>query len=259
METLKTIIAWFLSPFVIGMSLQLLGFLCLKVHRPKVTRLLLINGSLVLVLGGLPILSYEANRSRSLIHEPFRVAELDDPAHPTLIVVLGGGFDPDPWLPPNSRLNSTVMARLIEGVRVHRLLPNSRLLVSLSSDGGTPQKKQETLLELAQLFRLDHKKVDLITEAESTADEAELTVKRHQEGERVIVATSASHMPRALLTFADEGLEALAAPTDFQYPRKESAVDRPWKRWIPSSGGHHENKMWLYETVATLAQRLGLL
>lgn len=66
-------------------------------------------------------------------------------------------------------------------------------------------------------------------------------------------------MPRALLTFADEGLEVLAAPTDFQYPRKESAVDRPWKRWIPSSGGHHENKMWLYETVATLAQRLGLL
>lgn len=259
METLKTLIAWFLSPFVIGMGLQLLGFLCLKLRRPKATRRLLIAGALVLVIGGLPVLSYGANRARSLTYEPFQVAKVDDPGQPALVVVLGGGFDPDPWLPPNSRLNSTVMARLIEGVRVHRLLPKSRLLVSLSSDGGTPQEKQETLLELAQLFHLDPKKVELITEAESTADEAEMTVERHQEGERVIVATSASHMPRALLTFADQGLEALAAPTDFQYPREESAVDRPWKRWIPSSGGHHENKMWLYETVATLAQRFGIL
>lgn len=259
MEILKSLVAWILSPFVIGVGLQLLGFLCLRLDRPRLTKTLLILGTFVLVVGGLPVLSYEANRQRSLLHEPFQPNVLSDPTRPTLVVVLGGGFDPDSWLPCNSRLNATVMARLIEGIRVHRSLPNSRLLVSLSSDGGTAREKKETLLELAQLLRLDPDELDLLTEAESTADEAEMAAERRREGEQVIVATSASHMPRAILTFADEGLDPVAAPTDFRYPREESAVDHPWKRWIPSGGGHYENKQWLYETVATLGQRLGIL
>jgi uncharacterized SAM-binding protein YcdF (DUF218 family) len=86
-----------------------------------------------------------------------------------------------------------------------------------------------------------------------------MTADRRREGEQVIVATSASHMPRAIITFADQDLDPIAAPTDFHYPRAESASNKPWKQWIPSSGGHGECQKWLYESVATLGQRLGLL
>lgn len=50
------------------------------------------------------------------------------------------------------------MARLIEGVRVHRLLPKSRLLVSLSSHGGTPQEKQKLSTNWPSFFASTPKK-----------------------------------------------------------------------------------------------------
>lgn len=259
MEALKSIVAWFLSPLVIGVGIQLLGFLCLKLRRPHATRILVVTGTAVLLIGGLPVLTSGANRERSLRHAPFQLTQLDDPAKPALVVVLGGGFNPDPWLPPTSRLDSTVNARLMEGVRVFRLLPNSRLLVSFAGKDGTPEEMRSTLRELTSILALDPGRVEALTGAESTADEATMTAERCRAGERVVIATSAGHMPRAMLAFANRGLEPVAAPTDFRYPRKESASDKPWKQWIPSSAGHGECQQWLYESVATLAQRFGLM
>jgi len=259
METFKTIIAWLLSPFVIGTGLQLLGFLCLKLGRRRATRAFLVIGTAILVIGGLPVLTYDANRNRSLIHEPFQTEQLADPFGPALIVVLGGGFDPDSWLSPTSRLGSAVTARLVEGVRVYRLLPNSRLLVSFAGDAGTPEEKRATLLELATILELDPDRLEILTEAESTADEAEMTAAIRSENERVLIATSANHMPRAMITFADLGLDPIAAPTEFHYPRKESRANKPWKQWIPSSHGHGQCQLWLYESVAILGQRLGII
>lgn len=258
MEVLKSIIAWALSPFVIGGGFLLLGVLCQRFSKPRLRKFFLVGGSAVLFIGALPVVTYESNRQRSLEYAPLQIEKISDKGQPTLIVVLGGGFNPDPWLPPTSRLNATIMARLIEGVRIYRLLPNSRLLISLSGD-GTPGEKSLALLEIARTLDLDPDRLELLTEAESTADEAEMASDLRKENEQIIVATSASHMPRAMLTFADLNLDPIAAPTDFHYPREESASNKPWKQWIPSSGGHGENKKWLYETVATLGQRLGIL
>lgn len=259
MEYLKSIIAWLLSPFIFGIGLQLLGFFFLSLGRPRATKIFLISGTAILLIGGLPILTYGANRQRSLIHEPFQLKNPPDPACPSLIVVLGGGFDPDPWLSPTSRLDSTVTARMIEGVRVFRLLPKSRLLVSFAGNAGTPEEMRSTLRALTVILDLDPARIDALTGAESTADEAEMTAAIRKQGEQVILATSASHMPRAMLTFAGHGLVPVAAPTDFRYPRKESAADKPWKQWIPSTAGHGECQQWLYESVATFAQKIGLM
>ena len=44
------------------------------------------------------------------------------------VVVLGGGHERDIRLPANSQLSDTTLARLVEGIRVQRLMPTSKLI-----------------------------------------------------------------------------------------------------------------------------------
>lgn len=258
MEPLKTFLAWLLSPVVIGLGLQLLGFLPARRRGKIASRAFLVAGTAVLVLSSFPILTWSANRGRELSHPPFTPSALPNSAAPALVVVLGSGFHPDPSLPATARLDRTFTARLLEGVRVHRQLPDSRLLVSLPGEVGTVDEKRETLDELATILRLDSSRIHLLSNARSTLDEAILTADLLRAGETVIVATSAGHMPRALKIFAACGLEPIAAPTDFRHPRPGSPDDQPLRRWIPSLDGYVETEDWLYETSASLSAELGI-
>src|SRR5690554_4129539 len=44
------------------------------------------------------------------------------------VVVLGAGHRAEPWLPASAHLHEAALYRAVEGVRLHRLLPGSRLL-----------------------------------------------------------------------------------------------------------------------------------
>ena len=259
-EDFKEVVAWAISPLIVAMGLQLLGW-GLWFGNPKRRRLALgiLGGSLVLLLiGSLPILSYERNRAREFVHSPLDLAEGLQSSVPVAVVVLGTGFNPDSWLPANSQVSGGYHARFLEGVRVFRSQPvgQARLLVSVANDEADPADKEVFLAAMLELLAIDPNYVELITEAESTEDEAELAVKRVREGERVVIATSASHMPRAMAIFSDAGLEPMAAPCEFWYPRAGSPNEKKWKRWIPSAGGISGTRQMLYEWLATLSSKI---
>ena len=46
------------------------------------------------------------------------------------VVVLGGGHASNPEFPANAQLKNPSLARLVEGIRIHRMLPGSKLLLS---------------------------------------------------------------------------------------------------------------------------------
>ena len=46
------------------------------------------------------------------------------------IMVLGSGHTSDPALPANNQLSHNALGRLAEGIRLHRLLPGSKLITS---------------------------------------------------------------------------------------------------------------------------------
>ena len=46
------------------------------------------------------------------------------------IIVLGGGHTDDMGLSANNQLSTTAIGRLTEGIRIHRMLPGSRLILS---------------------------------------------------------------------------------------------------------------------------------
>jgi len=255
LEDFKSFVAWAISPLVVALFLLLLaGLLHCRRRWRRWAPVVWGAALLVLLVGSLPVLSYEANRAREFVHDPLDLAADLATDRPVLVVVLGTGFNPDEWLPPNSRVSGTAHARFLEGVRVCRAREDARLLVSVANEEASRSDKEAFLDAMVELVALDPERVALMSEARSTEDEAELAAERRREGEQVVVATSAGHMPRAMTIFAEEGLDPLAAPADFWYPREGSAGDEAWKRWIPSAGGIGGTRRLLYESLASLWQ-----
>ena len=251
MEMFKTLIAACLSPLLISLAFQLIGW-CLYRRRKRLGVTLALLGTTLLSLGSLSGLTFESRRAAEFLYPPLEVACL--PPGPLQIVVLGTGFNPDPELPANSRVGGAYLSRLIEGVRVLRARPEAELVVSIAGKTAAADK-QQFWQELQPILGLGHVRYRLITTAESTLDEAKL-VDEINNGQPLVLATSAGHMPRAVRIFSDEGLEVLPAPADYEFVHQGSAKDNVWERWVPSAGGLGSNHAWLYETVAGIWQRI---
>jgi uncharacterized SAM-binding protein YcdF (DUF218 family) len=129
------------------------------------------------------------------------------------VVVLGGGSSSDQGLPASARLTEASLARLIEGVRLRRQLPGSRLLLSGGSVFGS-DPDAETMRALA--LELGEDPATLVLDAASPDTETQAEVVRAQVGaEEFFLVTSASHMPRAVALFRKAGANPLPAPTHF--------------------------------------------
>ena len=92
--------------------------------------------------------------------------------------------------------------------------------------------------------------------AQSTMNDEALLVRDLAAGRKVLLVTSAGHLPRAVQIFESEGLVVVAAPTDYGFVRRGSPRDHWWHRWIPSAEGIGTNHGWLYEQVAELWQTI---
>ncbi len=253
MEALKSIVAASLSPLVISLALQLLGWLLLVRSRKRPGLACLAVGTLILFVGSFSGLTFEARRTAEYTYRPLATEDL--PTGPLLVAVLGSGFNPDPQMPANSQVGPAFLARLLEGIRILRCRADIRLVVSVAGPADDTSKSQ-FLAAMLQLVDVDPQRVQLITTAESTLDEAALVNKLNLQKVPVVLATSASHMPRAVRIFADAGMTPIAAPTDFGFVRAGSPRDKVWPRWIPSTDGLAGNHAWLYEKVATLWQMI---
>jgi uncharacterized SAM-binding protein YcdF (DUF218 family) len=254
METFKLLVASFLSPMLICLSLQVVGWLIYFRKRNRISLQIIAAGTVVLVIGGLSGMTYESARAREHAYQPLNVTSSLDGNQPALIIVLGTGFNPDPELPPNSQVSSTFHSRLLEGIRILRQHPNSRLLVSIAGDADA-ETKHSFFDQMIELLQLDPSRVSIMTEAASTADEAD-EAARQRKNEQIVVVSSAGHMMRAMEIFEDKGLEPVAAPSEFWFPRAGSPGDKIWPRWIPSTNGINSNHQWLYETAASLWHRV---
>ena len=69
--------------------------------------------------------------------------------------------------------------------------------------------------------------------------------------ERVLLVTSALHMPRSVATFRTVGIEVTPAPTDFKVVRDPGGSRA--KRWLPNAEALHESTLAIHEYVGQLA------
>jgi len=220
MFLLKKLVTPFLLPLSVSLELLLIGVVLLWVaKKQKAGKAFLSLGFLLLGL-----ISYDFFPDRLLGPLESRYPPLTNPRSfqgVKWVVVFGGGLTDDFRLPAQEKLSSHSLARLIEGIRLHRELRQTRLLLSGGAVFGS-QSSAQVMAEAAAALGVNPKVLVLETESKDTEEEASL-IHRMVKKDPFILVTSAAHMPRSMTHFKKLGLEPIPAPADFQAKR-----DRIW-------------------------------
>ena len=208
-------IRFLIDPFNIFWILLLVTVVLYFRHRDTYFRysLMIVIGWLFIISTPLvPVIVLDSLESR---YEPINTNNLASTVAGYQIVVLGGGHGFDDRLPANSLLSLQALARLNEAVRLHRQLPNSRLVLSgYSASGRTSQA--EMLAHTAALLGVAREKMVLQTEPGNTFEEGKVFSENYDTGSPVILVTSASHMPRAVGVFQYFGIDVIPSPAHFR-------------------------------------------
>lgn len=136
-----------------------------------------------------------------------------------LVVVLGGGHVSDDRLPAMGQIAPSSLSRLVEGIRIHRLLDNSKLILSGGS-GFDPVPNAKVMARVALDLGLTEKELVLESESKDTRDQA-LLLKKTIGSEKFVLVTSATHMPRSMALFKKLGMQPIPAPTDYTVKTNE--------------------------------------
>jgi uncharacterized SAM-binding protein YcdF (DUF218 family) len=156
--------------------------------------------------------------------------------------VLGGGSSSDKRLPEGTRLTEASLARLVEGVRLQRQLPESRLLLSGGSVFGS-DPDADTMRALAVGLGVDPASLVLDSVSPDTETQAQV-VRAQLGGEEFFLVTSASHMHRSVALFRKAGTNPIPAPTHFLAQQGSGLAPGDF---FPGSGGLRRAETVAYE------------
>lgn len=129
------------------------------------------------------------------------------------VVVFGGGGSYDPKRPATAQLASASLLRLAEGIRVHKALAGSKLVLS---GGAVFSPVSEALLMANAALALGVEKNSIILESESNDTENQaMLIKKITGNEPFVLVTTASHMPRSMALCQKLAMQPIPAPTDY--------------------------------------------
>ncbi len=240
----KKIIAPLFFPVAGVLLILLLGlFFLILSGRKKTGKAFILVG--ILLLG---TLSYEPVSERLLKPLEYMYPPLIHPVNTEdvrWIVVLGGGCTSNKKLSITSQVTDPSLFRLVEGIRLHREIPKSRLILS----GGRvfdPASEASVMAEVA--IAIGVKKEDLVLEEDSkeTEDQARF-IHRMVKQEPFILVTSASHMPRSMMLFVRLGMHPIPAPTEYKVKEGRGTVPN---RFYPTADGLMKAERAFYEYLA---------
>lgn len=147
---------------------------------------------------------------------------------PVRIMVLGAGHTNDPELPNIDKLYPGALARLAEGIRIHKMIEGSQLICS-----GYPGRSSVSQAEVSAMaaIELGVNPLDtiLLATAHNTKAEAKAYADRFDKEGTLILITDAIHMPRAMKWFHKQGVYPIAAPTNHSIKIDPDRYDFPFK------------------------------
>jgi uncharacterized SAM-binding protein YcdF (DUF218 family) len=246
----------FIPVFVypLGLSLALLAVAAVLRRRSGWTRALCFSAFLLLFLFS------SGTVSQLLLHS------LEDryPQHPMesipqaqAIVVLGGGTS-SPGPPGQAPGLSAASDRLLYGARLFRA---GKAPLVLFAGGAVPLMKSRPGLSEAQGAALLLKEWAVPAQAILLEDQSRNTrengvfsrpILQSHGVSRILLVTSAFHMPRASAVFRKLGFQVIPAPADFQTGDDEGLL----LRLLPDAGSLAESDLALKEWLGLLAYRL---
>jgi len=220
---LKKSLAYVLMPLPLCLGLLVIGGLLARSaakRRARVGRSLLVTGIVLLVLFGNKLVSLWLVRPIETRYPAIPELSAGAPLPPALaacryVVVLGGGNGNSPAVSALAELSTSAVARITEAVRLLRVLPDAKLVVSGPHDAeGHPLSHATVLARAAISLGIDEHRITLIETARDTEDESHAVAALVGDRPFALV-TSAWHMPRAVALFRSAGLKPFPCPADF--------------------------------------------
>jgi uncharacterized SAM-binding protein YcdF (DUF218 family) len=227
MFSLKKFLAPLFSPLSLCLEFISLGLLFLVFSRKQKTgKTLVATGLAILLLCSFEGISGRILQTLESQYPPLDLSQVTSQKMGSFgtssvkwVVVLAGGVAGDQALPIQLQISHHSRVRLMEGIRLHRLLPGSKIILTggIGFDGPA---KATTLSRVAE--ELGVVKSDMVLEVESrdTKDHP-LYVRDLVKHEPFILVTSAFHMPRAVKVFVKQGLSPIPAPVGPWQPAQE--------------------------------------
>ena len=214
----------FLAPLNVSLVFLLLTLFLILTNKTRVATATLTIGILVLVLCGYGLgfnahLAAQEGKYPALTNE--RIWKIQNEGI-EYIVVLGSGHVSDQRLPQTSQIGGASLYRLVEGIRIHRLLPKSRLVIC----GGVthdPIPNATVVGAVATQIGIAAESIIIEDKPQDTVEEAR-EVKKIVGSSPFVLVTSALHMDRAKRIFKSEHMVPIPAPTDYIFKQSLRAA-----------------------------------
>ena len=216
---LKKLLGFWLMPLQVCVVLLIAGFwLGRSPRRARIGRGLSLTGIALLWLFSNKYVSLALVHPIEARYPAIPELAAGEPPAPALaacryVVVLGGGNGNSPGLSATNELAPSSLSRIVEAVRLLRVLPDARLIVSGPGDGHHPTHAT-MLSRAAESLGIDRSRILFIDQARDTEDESHATARLVGTAPFALV-TSAWHMPRSVALFRHAGLTPLPCPADF--------------------------------------------
>ncbi|MFZ6026670.1 MAG: YdcF family protein [Chloroflexota bacterium] len=204
-----------LPPLVypLGLALIAIPVAVFLQRKPRVQRTLLVAAWLVLLLGSNEFVSMALTRSVEWQYFP-----PEEFPHAGAIVLLGGGTSPANYPRSTVELNGAG-DRVVYAAWLYRQGAAPAILAS----GGaidwleTGKSAADDMAFLLDLMGVPEEAIWLEENSRNTAENAAECAKilRKKGITRIILVTSAFHMPRSVPLFENQGFEVIPAPTDY--------------------------------------------
>ena len=239
---LKQCITFFVEPFGMVLTLLTVGLYFLFKNRSFLAKLFVSSGFGLLLLFSYPAFSNFLITQLENRYPPYN-SQIKDIKY---IHVLGAGHNNDKNQTLSSQLSNASIKRVVEGIIIHKNIPNSILIFS-GYRGTNDFSTAEMHTKLALALGVDTKDIITNSQPKDTEEEA-LFVKSIVGDKKFILVTSATHMPRAMRLFQKLGLHPLPAPTQFY--KRENTIALYFK--LPNAGTLETTRVALHEYLGML-------
>ncbi|CAM3676510.1 hypothetical protein VA7868_01358 [Vibrio aerogenes CECT 7868] len=248
MFALKKIVSAFLMPLPSLLLIGFIGLMLIMFTTKRKTGCLIVLFSYVCLF----MASFQPVSSRLLAPlERQYSAFLPIEGTVNYVMVLGGGHVVDSQIPPTSQISRTALMRLTEGIRIMRMYPGAKLILS-GYAAQTRLSHARMLAKVALSLGVAKSDIILLENARDTWEEAQQAAN-FIGNQKLVLVTSASHMKRALHEFRSAGLDPVPAPTNYLSLKD---IAQPWEKYAPKSLYLEQTEKYWHETLGQLWQQL---
>lgn len=240
--------------YPLGLSLLLLAVASALRRRPAWTRALCVSAFFLLFLFSVGAVSQRLMRS---LESQYLQVPLQSVPRAQAIVVLGGGTSVDPEIPGEPPQLGGASDRLLYAARLFRA---GKAPFILFSGGAVPlvtsrsEPEGDAAVRLLEEWAVPGQAILLEQRSRNTRENALFSrqILDPRGVSRILLVTSAFHMPRASAVFRKLGFQVIPAPTDFQAKDEDGALPHI----LPDAGSLAESQLALKEWLGFLVYRL---